>query len=631
MIYIIDTLEPLGNFFAVKSIHVGVGELNLDEVLKASELELAKKASKEYVDDQISTIPKVTKTSQLQNDSGYSTFSGNYNDLTGKPTIPTKTSELLNDSGFMTEYTEIDPTVPDWARTPNKPQYTKAEVGLGNVDNTSDLNKPISMAAANALALKANSSDVLMLKTHVTPQMFGAAGDGVTDDSVAFQNAIDYAYENRTYVFVPAANYVVGGLELKYDGTVMVGVRNTQHDKGTVLISNGNADVIKIGYQESGRMMVGGCLENISILANGLRQDYLTAKSVRGVNILNVAEFNMTNVFISGCKNGGVYARDYWDSTILGLEIRASGNTNAPAVYLGGENDNCNSLHFFGLHIEEVPYFLHLDGTSSHNQFFACKFEQGPIAIRETPAHNSLIEIYEGCFGNVFSGCFFTSAYVKANETLFRIRNNQTIISNCMFNNCNNGVIVNRSENSNYARGVIVEGNNFYKCANANDWIVISDFGIFSNNVINGDEDCKYITAYRNTVCNNNVFKSNKSDSGVYINNPYPNRINGNIYANPKNVSSKIGDTIIKDYTLSGNMYNYTIEATQLGVTDCTSFQWTVSVSGSNNLVKLEVVRENYLSMRVFKLNDATSSEGSSISLCKDDQFTFTFTGTAIR
>lgn len=41
-----------------------------------------------------------------------SNFSGEYDDLTGKPTIPSKTSELTNDSGFLTSYTETDPTVP---------------------------------------------------------------------------------------------------------------------------------------------------------------------------------------------------------------------------------------------------------------------------------------------------------------------------------------------------------------------------------------------------------------------------------------------------------------------------------------------------------------------------------------
>ena len=83
------------------------------------------------------TIP--SKTSDLTNDSGYitsytetdpvfsnsvagsitstditnwnnkSNFSGSYNDLTNKPTIPTKTSDLTNDSGFITSYTETDP------------------------------------------------------------------------------------------------------------------------------------------------------------------------------------------------------------------------------------------------------------------------------------------------------------------------------------------------------------------------------------------------------------------------------------------------------------------------------------------------------------------------------------------
>ena len=42
----------------------------------------------------------------------------------------------------------------------NPHQVTKAQVGLGNVDNTSDANKPVSTAQAAALALKANTSDM---------------------------------------------------------------------------------------------------------------------------------------------------------------------------------------------------------------------------------------------------------------------------------------------------------------------------------------------------------------------------------------------------------------------------------------------------------------------------------------
>lgn len=43
--------------------------------------------------------------------------------------IPEKMSDLQNDVGFLTDYTETDPTVPQWAKAAQKPHYTAAEVG----------------------------------------------------------------------------------------------------------------------------------------------------------------------------------------------------------------------------------------------------------------------------------------------------------------------------------------------------------------------------------------------------------------------------------------------------------------------------------------------------------------------
>ena len=43
-------------------------------------------------------------------------FSGDYNDLSNKPNIPSKTSDLTNDSGFISSYTETDPTVPSYVK-----------------------------------------------------------------------------------------------------------------------------------------------------------------------------------------------------------------------------------------------------------------------------------------------------------------------------------------------------------------------------------------------------------------------------------------------------------------------------------------------------------------------------------
>ncbi len=49
--------------------------------------------------------------------------------LPASTVIPSKTSDLTNDSGYITGYTETDPTVPAWAKASTKPTYTAAEVG----------------------------------------------------------------------------------------------------------------------------------------------------------------------------------------------------------------------------------------------------------------------------------------------------------------------------------------------------------------------------------------------------------------------------------------------------------------------------------------------------------------------
>ena len=65
----------------------------------------------------VSQLP--TKTSDLNNDSGYITIAS----------IPTDVSAFINDAGYLTSFTETDPTVPAWAKASNKPSYTASEVG----------------------------------------------------------------------------------------------------------------------------------------------------------------------------------------------------------------------------------------------------------------------------------------------------------------------------------------------------------------------------------------------------------------------------------------------------------------------------------------------------------------------
>lgn len=63
--------------------------------------------------------------------------------------LPTKTSQLENDSGFLTA--ETDPTVPAWAKAETKPTYTASEVGAATVADISAAINAVEIGGRNYL------------------------------------------------------------------------------------------------------------------------------------------------------------------------------------------------------------------------------------------------------------------------------------------------------------------------------------------------------------------------------------------------------------------------------------------------------------------------------------------------
>ena len=69
-------------------------------------------------------LNKPTKVSAFTNDAGYITKDS----IPSTSTIPTKISAFENDKGYLTSYTETDPTISAWAKEANKPQYNYSEI-----------------------------------------------------------------------------------------------------------------------------------------------------------------------------------------------------------------------------------------------------------------------------------------------------------------------------------------------------------------------------------------------------------------------------------------------------------------------------------------------------------------------
>ena len=103
-----------------------------------------------------SQIP--TKLSQLKNDGNYQTNTSDLKDNTTTFTTASSRSNVASGEKLSVSFGKIAKYFNDLKAIAFSGD--RADIGLGNVDNTSDANKPVSNATQQALNLKANANDV---------------------------------------------------------------------------------------------------------------------------------------------------------------------------------------------------------------------------------------------------------------------------------------------------------------------------------------------------------------------------------------------------------------------------------------------------------------------------------------
>lgn len=130
---------------------------------------------------------------------------------------------------------------------------------------------------------------------YITPQMFGAKGDGVTNDTQAFKDAMIYASENGLVVDVPTGVYIVS----------QINVRNNVHIRG-----KGESTIIKhidasaqytnvIVINEADNVII----ENLCVDGNASGQTY---QGKMGFQILTTNHATIRNVIVKNVNGDGI-------------------------------------------------------------------------------------------------------------------------------------------------------------------------------------------------------------------------------------------------------------------------------------------------------------------------------------
>ena len=153
---------------------------------------------------------------------------------------------------------------------------------------------------------------------------FGAVGDGSTDDTPAFEDALDSAALNGHRVIVPAGVYKITSTLVVPDGVMIVGEGTGDTPLGTpsggsLLNYNGSGDAIELSCHNCGlRDMVIADLTVGENESDGvhLLADNRLSESIRIENLL-ITNFTGGTAFKMEAKNGGgLYYGSFYDLRI---------------------------------------------------------------------------------------------------------------------------------------------------------------------------------------------------------------------------------------------------------------------------------------------------------------------------
>jgi len=161
----------------------------------------------------------------------------------------------------------------------------------------------------------------ILENAYIAPEIFGAKGDGITDDTLSLQKTVDYLvidddYETSqtTYTLILQKQYAITSLDIKNKLTI-IGINKFTSG----LIINGNYGIKLTNTQATNFYQMGFNLNNFFIKDSGNSNYGIVTDETTGIQS---STFN--NLYIKGFKIG-IYFKGGWLNTFRDIDIFNSG------------------------------------------------------------------------------------------------------------------------------------------------------------------------------------------------------------------------------------------------------------------------------------------------------------------
>lgn len=415
----------------------------------------------------------------------------------------------------------------------------------------------------------------------VTPQMFGAVGDGVTNDTEAIEKAISSLHEGDVLHF-PTGRYLMVGK------AVDVATANITFSGNGLILCDYGFRLKASNFKATGMRMES---TYYSQDCRAFMIDNATASGAAPTYLENFSfqDCHFKNFFYSVCAVGGAYNHDGTESAI-GYPVR---DVVVENCYSTTHRDK-NAGHFQCIQVENISYINNRTyGGQNASSYNAIK-GNGYIRVVGNYDHNNS---YASCEIENGSG----NAVIANNTFHSKIWIDDSFSAVVNGNTTDDGILITVGSNTGNAENVVVSNNNCrnIRCEQFGDYVggIINNINIVGNNVKGTNTHGIWLhgnAVKRAKVSNNFISGSNTNDIAIQRNAQLDCVISGN-YGNGKLML--IAGTGGKVYAFDN--YNVTSSGTRdplpashlersfngLRVADSSNVEWRIGVNTSGEVI----------------------------------------------